>query len=606
MQIKTKLKEQTKMVNNAPSLTKYSNSGVLKSYFKFNFKYLMKRKSTWLAPLIFYTLLLAIATLFSFVTALPEAGPIAVAGGAVTGGFLVIFLAILGISKGITLFREPTTEGVEILVVSKPLERWQILLVKAIIFNAYGLVLFALSGVVLTTTAVLTKISSSQYLMNGLGIPLGAWFGYIFFGSFSILLSIKFSSKLVSGLVSSIVVFGNIIASSLDAAAPVFFTSKTAAFNEQLSQNNDALNDKFQSPAPEIFFNSTQVGQNPELYLGKSIFSNPDNQTQRSLTFKKLYQLNAALELSNIWNQSADSLWINQLFIFINPVAAFKEIGSMGIARNVLNVRPGSRVNYNEVDFNWSAQVKANFSSWNDVSGNQYSLYGIDLSNPQKYTNTANGFLQIEDSFLTRLGSEQSSFRRNNNENKLTYNMINEQKDIINNIIDNQLRNITSKTAAINQIQAVVASQFDQSFFDQFTTWNHVRRESDGSQTITPGSSWTSDPTKQAEFIYYLAQIIAVNEFFDLQGQFNDSANRFRQEAAQVETFNPNDNSNANAISFFGEELATKVVRANQLSLVELVPTERLPLWGLALFWFPMIIALNALAVWFYFKRDFE
>ena len=250
--------------------------------------------------------------------------------------------------------------------------------------------------------------------------------------------------------------------------------------------------------------------------------------------------------------------------------------------------------------------MKTNFSSWNDASGNQYSLYGIDLSNPQKYTNTGNGFLQIEDSFLTRLGSEQSSFRRNNNENKLTYNMINEQKAIINNIIDDQLRTVTNKAAAINQIQAVVASQFDQNFFDQFTTWNHVRRESDDSQIITPGSSWTSDPTKQAEFIYYLAQIIAVNEFFDAQGQLNDPTNRFRQEAAQVETFNPNDNSNTNAISFFGEELATKVVRANQLSLVELVPTERLPLWGLALFWFPMIIALNALAVWFYFKRDFE
>ena len=98
----------------------YSNQSVVRTYFKFNFKYLIKRKSTWLSPLIFF-LLLGIGIIVMRIINGPTTN--IVAFQTLMAVFSVVFFAIIGIVKGVNLFREPTTEGVEILIVSKPLER---------------------------------------------------------------------------------------------------------------------------------------------------------------------------------------------------------------------------------------------------------------------------------------------------------------------------------------------------------------------------------------------------------------------------------------------------------------------------------------------------
>ena len=140
----------------------YSNQSVVRTYFKFNFKYLIKRKSTWLSPLIFF-LLLGIGIIVMRIINGPTTN--IVAFQTLMAVFSVVFFAILGIVKGVNLFREPTTEGVEILIVSKPLERWQILVVKFSVFNLYGLFLFVLNSLLFIIFSAIMGINVNQYLI---------------------------------------------------------------------------------------------------------------------------------------------------------------------------------------------------------------------------------------------------------------------------------------------------------------------------------------------------------------------------------------------------------------------------------------------------------
>ena len=593
--------------------TRYHNYPVLKTYFKFNYKYLMKRKSTWLAPAIFFSLFLTIAGLITLgLSEFETAGGIASTTGApeiigTFNSFLIIFLAILGISKAIDLFRDPITDGIEILIASKPLERWQVLSVKAIIFNIYGLILFLLSSFSLLIVAAIFKTPPGDYLIGGLAVPLGAWFGFLFFGTLAVLLSIKFSAKAVFSSVAAIAVFGNIIGATLELGAPTFFGEKNAAF---LGQNNQP---EFSDAQVERFFDGTKEAANLRFYLARDGFFSRIK-TSRTLDFKNLYNYRQAQELTNIWNQLSDQQWANKFLLFINPAAAFNKIGSLNIKRDKSDRLPNSSSAFNEVDYSWKAQTQPDFSVWKDVSGNQYLLYGTDLNDLQSVEQNYKNLWEVKDNAIYELGAIGNNFRLNVGfegffeSNRLTYALINEYRKTIETIIDEQLKDATSKQDAIQKIEAVVDRQFERSFFEQFRKWEYVDRNA----SITPGApepnpDWVDERPRRAEFIYYLAQIVAVNDFFNLKGQFDDPFNNFRQEAHKVQIFNPNDEPENQILPpFFGEHFATRVVQSSQMQMVELIATQRLPLWGLALFWFPVLIGLNGLVVWFYFTKDFK
>ena len=593
--------------------TRYHNYAVLKTYFKFNYKYLMKRKSTWLAPAIFFSLFLTIAGLITLnLSEFDAANGIAGTTGAAQinaafNAFLVIFLAILGISKAIDLFRDPITDGIEILIASKPLERWQVLSVKAIVFNIYGLILFLFSSFTLLIVAVIFKTAPGDYLIGGLAVPLGAWFGFLFFGTLAVLLSIKFSAKAVFSSVAAIAVFGNIIGTTLELGAPTFFGEKNAAFFRESSST------EFSNPGVANFFDGAREPANLHYYLAKNNFSS-NTRTNRTLAFEKLYDYRQAQKLTNIWNQLPDQQWVNKFLLFINPAAAFTKIGSLDIKKDKSDRLPNSSSAFNEVDYNWMAQIKTDFSVWNDASGNQYSLYGEDLDDLQSVKQNYYNSWTVEDKAIYQLGAVGNNsslivgFKDVFGLNPLSYALVDEQRKTIETIIDEQLKDATSKQDAIQKIEAVVDRQFERSFFQKFREWEYVDRNASISPDVPKANpDWVDERPRRAEFIYYLAQIVAVNDFFNLKGRFDDPFNNFRQEAHKVQIFNPNEEPENQILPlFFGEHFATRVVQSSQMQMVELIATQRLPLWGLALFWFPVLIGLNGLVVWFYFTKDFK
>ena len=91
----------------------------------------------------------------------------------ITGLFSIVFFSIFGMIKGINLFRDPSGEGIELLVVSKPLERWHIIMVKFLLFNIVGFVFFIVNIILFAICAVILGVGSGgAFTSIAAGIPL--------------------------------------------------------------------------------------------------------------------------------------------------------------------------------------------------------------------------------------------------------------------------------------------------------------------------------------------------------------------------------------------------------------------------------------------------
>ena len=84
--------------------------------------------------------------------------------------FSIVFFAIVGIVKGLNVFQDPAGEGIEILIVSKPIERWQVVLVKFLIFHLLGIVYLFASMIIYSICAAILGLNPSQITFNQIAI----------------------------------------------------------------------------------------------------------------------------------------------------------------------------------------------------------------------------------------------------------------------------------------------------------------------------------------------------------------------------------------------------------------------------------------------------
>lgn len=605
-----------------------------KSYFKFNFKYLIKRKSTWLSPLIFFAFFLLTSTFLRVVFG-TQANTLSMLQ-TIGSLFSIIFFAIIGITKGINIFREPTTEGVEILIVSKPLTRKQILIVKFTMFNLYGISLFISNVIVFLICAIILNINPNQYWIIGLGTPVTNWFSYLFFGTVAILLSTKFSTKLIMGVGVTGVVFLNAVTGAFNTFGPILLVGKIQSLEEELRKSPDYA--KYQNPGPKLFFNDlNSETDNKRFLLAKNnssfnngITSNDPRQYQtsrRNIKFEDLYQAQLAKQLEEIWNRAEDSLWINQLQTFLNPTSAFSKIGNFSSeSKNSTSLFSFSIIN--EKDFAWSAKVNTNFSSWNNGDTN-YSLYGTDLSNANIYSSNEIGFWSKEKNALKELGVYSATpsqisillkgFKQDetSTEANLTYDFINSIKEKILNLVSTKLASIQGQNDDAKKMDIIkkikeelkTSHDFNQTFFNKFLNWNYIDLSTNSkSKDPIPGSRWIEDEEKKAEFIYYLAQIIVVNEYFDNHDnpEFIETTkkNDFKNEITKIQNFD--DDPLSQKTKFFGDNFQTKIVKSSQLKMIELNGKERTPAWALSIVWLLIVLDLKAATILLFFRKDFQ
>lgn len=607
---------------------KINGSRSMFSYFEFLTKYLLKKKSTWLAPIIFGVIFILISVIIGNFTGQTQSTNLNMFR-TMTGMFAVVFFALFGMNKGINLFRDPSEEGIELLVVSKPLERWQIILVKFIVFNIVGFLFFLISIIIFSICAAVLKVdASSTFVSISIGVPVTNWLSYILFGTIGILISIKFNSKTILSVGMVTVMALTAADTFIGSFSDLFISSRTTEYAAKIDENNLGLK-------PFGQFVDEKGNSVPFLTNGQRARGNEITPTNRQINLSLLNKDTSAV---NMWNESKDNSWQSQFSLYLNPISAFNKVGQLGH----LETQSTSKRTFNQIneeDYSWTAEVlNGNFSEWTGDDGTAYSFNGIDLNlknkdagkNYQEFILGAQ--LPVAGSATAKTGT---FFVEEEGNQADLVKLIKADVQKIDNIIDTKLNSITktlattgtlTKEKVITEIKSKVLSSLDAEFWKKYDdALVFVNGSTDDKTKII--KEWTNNEEAKANFIYYLSHLVVVNERYDLgnnkKADWNN--NSFRKavddaivdlskingrpfaEEATADQATPTPPAAQPQPNLFQERgIQAGISKLPNAKMIKLVPHLRTQTWAIALLWIAIILGINAGTIFMYFREDFR
>jgi ABC-type transport system involved in multi-copper enzyme maturation permease subunit len=190
------------------------------AYSVFTAKYILKKKSTILMPICSFILVLLLSIIPVFL------GDVLVHTIflLVTSSITISVTAVFATIKALNLFKDISSEGMEIIIVSKPIRRSQIIFVRFVFFFLLGVIICLLNyfAILIGLLSYYGVSNPSFPIFNYITIFFFSMLvAYIFFGSLSILLSLKFSTKLVSSFSLGFLSMGTVFSQVLPQVIPL-------------------------------------------------------------------------------------------------------------------------------------------------------------------------------------------------------------------------------------------------------------------------------------------------------------------------------------------------------------------------------------------------
>lgn len=179
----------------------------------------ISRKIIVISSFIFYSIVVCLYT--SIIPILSGKSPMTLFSIPFSTLLLMLLVGAAISIIAVEIFRTPIDDGTEILIVSKPISRKEIIITKLTIFLVY-ILLLSLTGAIITSFTFLNKNSSINHgKILVLGLFLGTFINGLIFGSIATILSIYFK-KIISMMISVGICFALLIITFLGS-----FTIKT-------------------------------------------------------------------------------------------------------------------------------------------------------------------------------------------------------------------------------------------------------------------------------------------------------------------------------------------------------------------------------------------
>lgn len=321
------------------------------AYSLFTLKYILKKKSTILMPIFSFILILVITIVPNFIENFPPELFTTVFLTMISS-FSIVLVSVFSSIKALNLFKDICNEGMEILIISKPIERWQIIFVRFMFFIFLGVFI---SFVDYTALLIGLKFINFEYLLNlNIFQFISIYFFsmlliYLFFGSLSILLSLKFSTKLVNSLTMGIIGFGTIFAQIVPQVIPIIEKD----FEDQLLGTLDSYS-----------YTLTDDGN-------VLIFKNYESE-------KLDYE--AKSNLKKHFDSRDDLSWIQSINNFVNPISGVYKIVNQKqsfFLKDEDNAFSLPKINFSDYKVSLKQEVKIlknNYDNKNHFIANQYTL----------------------------------------------------------------------------------------------------------------------------------------------------------------------------------------------------------------------------------------
>ena len=269
-----------------------------KVFFSFSLKLLTSKISIYFSVLIYF---LIIAAYTIIVPTLAKKAPIELFNLSTSGMFLMFEISVVACHIAIEIFRTGIDDGTELLTVSKPISRKEIITVKLIVFLICIFVV-ALISLIISSFTYLNDLSAPNDSLNiMLGIFVGTIVSGIIFGSIATILSIyikKISAMLITIGVSFILMLISMLM-SFTITTPVQHISDSGKSLVSINTVNYSKNDKKVNLNQGVAAFDSSSGQylNPENIWKDALNKSGYN---KAISFDFGYQISSIFTLNSV------------------------------------------------------------------------------------------------------------------------------------------------------------------------------------------------------------------------------------------------------------------------------------------------------------------
>lgn len=169
-----------------------------KSLFIFSFR-LISKKAFVICSIIAYAIVVCLYT--SIIPVMSDKAPITLFRSSYSTSLLMLLIAAVISVIAVEIFRTPIDDGTELLIVSKPISRKEIVFTKLLIFLIYVISISIVGAIIAAFTFLNRSSSREDSTTLLLGVLLGTVVNGLLFGSITTILSIYFK-KIISMVIS--------------------------------------------------------------------------------------------------------------------------------------------------------------------------------------------------------------------------------------------------------------------------------------------------------------------------------------------------------------------------------------------------------------------
>lgn len=178
-----------------------------KSLFLFSFR-LISKKAFVICSIIAYAIVICLYT--TVIPVMSDKAPITLFRSSYSTSLLMLLVAAVISVIAVEIFRTPIDDGTELLIVSKPISRKEIVFTKLLIFLIYVILISIIGSIIAAFTFLNRSSSKEDSTTLLLGVFLGTVVNGLLFGSITTILSIYFK-KIISMVISVGVAFALLI-----------------------------------------------------------------------------------------------------------------------------------------------------------------------------------------------------------------------------------------------------------------------------------------------------------------------------------------------------------------------------------------------------------
>ncbi len=163
------------------------------TYFKFLFVTTAKKKSVWITWLLFAFTCISFIILLPLLATMNTLQVWANTTMSICQTFMGMVAGLYTAVLSINIFKETNEEGTELIVISKPISRFKIVMSKFVVFGVYCLLVNISTVLITMFTAFLPRTEPQFYVGLLISMFIGNAVTFAIFGSISILLTINFA-----------------------------------------------------------------------------------------------------------------------------------------------------------------------------------------------------------------------------------------------------------------------------------------------------------------------------------------------------------------------------------------------------------------------------